>query len=791
MRGIQPFDPVLAFDLVVGSSRVADAVVGGCHLVLAVCLARLACKRREAPFGWRVALFALFACACGCGHVLEACQCWHGVLAGAGLKLASAGTSLMAMWFLLGLLPKLLALPSLGRVLTLAGDLSWARQEKQRMAGQLQESRDRYRLLVEGIQDYAIILLDPKGLISSWNPGAERIEGYASGEILGQSFARLFPEEAVAAGQPEQLLQRAALEGRSEDEGWRVRKGGQHYFGHTILAAFLDPQGALRGFTMVTRDSTEQRANRAALLRLTEQLEDQVKAQSQEFRESEARLQGFIRHAPAGIAFKGLDGRFLLVNPKMEAILGRPAQEIIGRRSQELFPPEFRAKAEESDQRVLSLRQEYLVEEAWTYEDGSSHLCLVQKFPLVDGTGQCWGLGVIATDITERRQAELAQLQSQKLESLGVLAGGIAHDFNNLLGAMLGNVELALAETAMARARPYLGTLHGLMVKASEQLRRMLAYAGQSPSSRRSLDLNQLVTEMTQLLGSILSKKAAIQLDLHPRALPVTGDPPQLQQVIMNLVINASEALAEGCGLITIRTRLTQVTQAELDLGYRDQGLAPGPYAALEVADNGVGMTQEVLNKIFEPFFTTKFTGRGLGLSALHGIVRGHHGGLRVESVPGRGSSFQLLFPAASGPVLPLPAETLLPRPRSAPARQRGTALVVDDEASMRAVLAKVLTREGFTIVQARDGQEALQVCQQQPQLQLIVMDLTMPTMDGEEACRELQRRGATVPVILCSGFSETDALLRFQGLDLAGFLQKPFGLGTLVALVNRVLPGQ
>jgi PAS domain S-box-containing protein len=525
------------------------------------------------------------------------------------------------------------------------------------------------------------------------------------------------------------------------------------------------------------------------LRRAREELEERVSERTLELRESEARLHGFIRHSPAAIAFKGLDGRYLLINPRMEAALGRPSREIVGRTNEDLFPPGTCAQNRDRDQRVLSLGQDVQEEQQWTDGDGSTHDYLVNEFPLVDATTQIWGLGVLAADITERKQADRALLQSQKLESLGVLAGGIAHDFNNLLGAMQGNVELARTETSLEQAQPYLETLSGLMAKASGLLRQMLAYSGRGKSSMRPLNLNQLVEEMTNLLGTSISKKARMRLNLHPQLPLMEADPDQLQQVVMNLVINASEAMGERNGDITISTCPEELTQTTIDTLYEGQPTRPGPQVSLEVSDNGSGMTPEVLKQIFDPFFTTKFTGRGLGLAAILGIVRGHQGCLRVSSEPGQGSTFKLLFPAAQGQAVPVAEDPPLPPHPAGKDSDEGIVLVVDDEEEMRLLVAAGLGRVGFQTLQARDGMEALDLFQQhRDRISLVLMDLTMPNMNGEEACRELQRRGSTVPVLLTSGFNETDALQGFGNLGLAGFLQKPFGLGTLVEMVRKLV---
>jgi len=775
---------------VVWTNVLADSAIFICYLVIGGTLLRVSAHRRDVVSNLVLVLFGAFIVSCGCTHAMEVYNTWHGLFRLSGLtKAVTAGISLAAVVPLMRILPKLLAAPPLTEVLAMNTALSAEQLEKLRVEGHLRETEHRFQLLVGGIKDYAIYLLDAQGRITSWNPGAERITGYGEREILGQRYSRFFLEADVAAGLPDEILAKAAEHGRFEDEGWRVRKDGSRFLANGVLTAFYDGRGFVQGFAKITRDVTEQHATQAALQNLAESLEDKVEAQVQELRESEARLQGFIRHASAAIAFKGLDGRFLLINPRMEARIGRPARDILGRSNEELFSPEVCARVREWDQRVLRGRQDIQAEEPWTHADGTIHQYLTHKFPLVDATGQCWGLGVIATDITERKQADRALLQSQKLESLGVLAGGLAHDFNNLLGAMLGNVELALTETSLPLARPRLETVKGLMAKASDLLRQMLAYAGQGQTSVRPLDLNQLVSEMTQLLASSTSKKAQIRLDLHPRPLLITADSAQLQQVVMNLVINASESLGEQNGLITIATRPAELAQGEIDAGYEGQPLRPGPHVSLEVTDNGSGMTPDVLRRIFDPFFTTKFTGRGLGLAALHGIVRSHQGGIRVTSEPGRGSTFKLLFPAVDGQTPANPAEAGAPAPPAGTDGRGATVLVVDDEDEMRAVVVTALTRAGMRTLQARDGLEALALFQQhRDRIRIILMDLTMPNMDGEEACRELRRQGAEVPVLLTSGFNETEALYRFQGLGLAGFLQKPFGLGRLVEVVRGAL---
>jgi len=385
----------------------------------------------------------------------------------------------------------------------------------------------------------------------------------------------------------------------------------------------------------------------------------------------------------------------------------------------------------------------------------------------------------------ESEEADRALLQSQKLESMGLLAGGIAHDFNNLLGAILGNLGLAQMEiNPMAPARQRLETIETLVVRASDLARQMLAYSGRGKFQLKTLNLNDLVREMTHLLGISISKKAVIRCGLDLALPAIEADPSQLQQVVMNLVINASEAIGERSGVITLGTHSAHLDAQDLARDYAGQKLVPGAFVCLEVADNGCGMAPEVMGRIFDPFFTTKFTGRGLGLAAIQGIVRGHGGGIRVQSEPGRGTTFRIIFPATS-----LAAEAGAPAQALAGYRGSGTVLVVDDEASIRAMAAGILGHIGFQALQAGDGLQALeQLRRHGPEICLVLMDLTMPNLDGEETYRAMRAEGFATPVILSSGFNEVEAVDRFIGQGLAGFLQKPYRAGDMLKLIRDVL---
>ena len=403
-------------------------------------------------------------------------------------------------------------------------------------------------------------------------------------------------------------------------------------------------------------------------------------------------------------------------------------------------------------------------------------------------------LMLAVTDITARKAAEEQRLQmerqmqqTQKLESLGVLAGGIAHDFNNLLTIILGNASLALDElSSMSPARDSLRAIEKTALRAAELCRQMLAYSGQGRFVIETLQLDELISEMVSLFKASLSKKALLNLNLANTLPSLRGDPSQIRQVVMNLVINAAEALGERSGVVTVSTGVMECRPDDLTGAYREERLAQGVYIWLEVSDTGCGMDPEIRRRIFEPFFTTKFTGRGLGLSAVLGIVRGHQGALQVTSTLGRGTTFKVLFPAAP----PVGPQSIPPARASLGAWQGiGTVLLVDDEDSVRTLGARMLERIGFQALVASDGQEALELYQvRREEIVLVLLDLTMPYMDGEETFRQLLRLDPQVRVVMTSGYTENEMAPRFTGQRVCGFLEKPYTLEALTHCLREAL---
>lgn len=396
-------------------------------------------------------------------------------------------------------------------------------------------------------------------------------------------------------------------------------------------------------------------------------------------------------------------------------------------------------------------------------------------------------------DITDRVEAmekqhtlEKQLLHAQKLESLGVLAGGVAHDFNNLLTGILGEASLARLELDApdGDVRGSIERIEQSARRAAELTRQLLAYSGKGRFVVQPLNLSVLMKEIANMLGVVISKKAALELHLADDLPSVEADRAQMQQVAMNLITNASDALGDNAGLITIKTGTETCSERSLRDVYGAESLPAGEYVTLEVSDNGCGMPEGVRDRLFDPFFTTKATGRGLGMSAILGIVRAHHGAIRVYSEPGQGTAFKLLFPAVA-------AKAVTSDPQSDGTGWRGTGavLVVDDEPSVLRVAQRMLERLGFSTLLAADGQEALDLFDaHRADITLVLLDMMMPKMNGKEVLSALRRLDPELPVVMSSGFNEQDAISRMAGRGMTSFLQKPYEPADLEAAVRRAL---
>ncbi len=399
-----------------------------------------------------------------------------------------------------------------------------------------------------------------------------------------------------------------------------------------------------------------------------------------------------------------------------------------------------------------------------------------------DETGKITHYEGYVLDITERRRAEdeARQMQArlhhaQKLESLGVLAGGIAHDFNNLLVGVLGNAALAKDEVAVnSPVYESLEHIESAARRAAELAQQMLAYSGRAQLSKTKVNLSELVEQMLDLLKVSISKKAVIVRDIATDLSLVEGDASQLTQVVMNLITNASDAIGDQPGRIVLRSGIFDATKEYFATCHVGRDLPAGRFVSIEVSDDGTGMTSETVARMFDPFFTTKFVGRGLGLASVLGIVKGHQGAICVDSSPGQGTTVRVLLPIAPSPVDDVAGSTPLATFRPVPAGKR--ILIVDDEPAVRDVVRLFCERLGCIPLVAGDGEQALATLAiAQPPIDCVLLDATMPKLSGEETVRRLHSGHPGLPIILMSGYIESDATRRFRAADLAGFLRKPF----------------
>lgn len=391
----------------------------------------------------------------------------------------------------------------------------------------------------------------------------------------------------------------------------------------------------------------------------------------------------------------------------------------------------------------------------------------------------------LGQDITERRRREDALRHTQKLESVGVLAGGVAHDFNNLLTSVLGHAGLAMRSRELPPGVfVHLDRIQEAAERAAELTKQLLAYAGQGRIMVRDVDINGLAAGMSELFAASISKSATMHYDLVDGVVAVEGDTSQLQQLLLNLVTNAGEALPDGLGDVTLRTRSVVIDEDRLQSDFAGSPMEPGPFMELTVSDNGVGLDADALGRVFDPFFTTRETGRGLGLAAVAGIVRSHHGGIRLESEAGRGTTFRVYLPLTSSRL-----EVSESQVSAGSARATKCILVVDDESVVRSLMGDILGTQGYRVIYACDGRECLEVFKaRHSEIDLIILDLTMPVMDGVETFHALMAEEPQVRVLLASGYSRQEVIDRFDGRGPTAFIQKPFRIADILATLEEAL---
>jgi PAS domain S-box-containing protein len=637
------------------------------------------------------------------------------------------------------------------------------------------DSERRLHKLVEQTYD-AIALFDSYGHALYVSPTIQRVLGFTPREFAERnSFETIHPEDRARFG--EEVARLSAEPGGLLLTRFRAqhRDGRYRVLENTAVNRLHDPD--LGAIVATFRDVTEQ----------VELLD--------ELRRSERRLRVALQAARAiswdwSVAERR--GRF---SSDVGEFFGAPPVLYEGVEEPMFVHPDDRDLLVGAWQRCIETGEPFKVEYRGPVIDGAVRHYAAHGQLTRDDSGRPERVIGVTWDVTERwqlleerRLLEQRMQESQKLESLGVLAGGIAHDFNNLLMVILGN--LSLLQRELGAAHPSLSQVEQMEEatrRATDLCRQLLAYAGKGRFVLQLAGINRLIDETMHLLQVSISKKSALLFHLDARVPAVVVDATQIRQVLMNLVMNASDALGDRNGTITIATGVVRADRAYLDATFLAPDIPEGDYVYIEVTDTGSGMSLETQARIFDPFFTTKFTGRGLGLAAVLGIVRGHKGALKVYSELGKGSCFKLLLPVAAG----APDAPSLPSgsPRVQRFARGGTILVVDDDAAVRNVASSLLRDLGFRTLLAEDGNAAIAVYQQHAaEILCVLMDLTMPGLDGQETLRALRAIQPDVRVLLMSGYNEQDAISGFVGRGVAGFIQKPFTFSDLEQRLRSLL---
>jgi two-component system, cell cycle sensor histidine kinase and response regulator CckA len=634
-------------------------------------------------------------------------------------------------------------------------------------------NEDWYRLVFLTSPDAINVNRLSDGMYLDVNDRFTRLTGWAREEVIG----RTAPEIGIwaNAADRQRLTDALAADGVCLNLEAEFRmKDGTVRTGQMSARILDNPSGPC--ILSVTRDISERK-----------EAEDRIRMLGDRFRAILSSLSG-------GMLVITQDNRVDFANPAFcrmfdleeppEGLVGMPASTMIAK----VGPRFHNGTAAVARLREIVAEDKPVIGEEIALADG--RVLLRHFLPLVVGSrrsGRVWH----HEDLTEQKRAEgLRQRlehqlqQAQKLESLGVLAGGIAHDFNNLLMAVLGHAELALDDLAPdALARQNLAEISAAARRASDLCRQMLAYSGRATLAIDAVDIGQLVTDILDGLGPTLPGSPSFSLRVEPDLPPVTADRTQVRQAVCNLLLNAAEAIEKN-GRVAVLVGSAYYEAQALGGTELAPDLPSGTYVHVEVSDTGAGIPPEVRSRILEPFFSTKFSGRGLGLAAVLGIVRAHQGALTITSEPGRGTTARLLFPAS---VQATPPDAVRP---CESASRRGTVLLADDEDAVRQVAARIFERQGCRVVTAADGREAVDAYAAQPgAIDLVVLDLTMPRLDGAQALAEIRRLDPNARVVLTSGFSERDIAARFAGQPPAGVMQKPYSLAQVRELLARLLP--
>jgi PAS domain S-box-containing protein len=611
----------------------------------------------------------------------------------------------------------------------------------------------RFQYLISGISDYAIYMLDPAGYVSSWNAGARRFKGYVAQEILGRHFSNFYTPEDREANVPGLALHRALDEGKYEAEGWRVRKDGTRFWAHVVIDPIYDEDGALLGFAKVTRDVTERK-----------RAEDALRESEQRFR---LLVQGVTDYA---IYMLSPDGIVTNWNSGAERIKGYPQQEIVGQHFSRFYTDADRENG--LPQRALGTAARvgrFEAEGLRVRKDGSRFWAHVVIDAIRDDGGVLLGFAKITRDLTEKKRADealqeanAALYQAQKMESIGQLTGGIAHDFNNLLSVLSSGLEvLSLKGGSDART---LDSMRRAVDRGARLTQQLLAFARRQPLQAETRNLNRIISSFEPVLRRAVDTTIDFSIAFDRKAASAVIDSARFESALLNLVVNARDAMPDG-GRLSIRT--DNVTLQGHDAGT----LPPGDYVRVTVADTGSGMPPDVVARAFEPFFTTKEVGKGtgLGLSQVYGFIKQSNGEVVIDSQPGEGTTISIYLPAVVDAVL----EERAPHTECV--------LIVEDEPDLMDVAASLFASMGYDVLTASNGREAIDLLERR-EVDILFTDVVMPEgMDGLELAAYTRDHFPGTKIMLASGYP-LPALKQHHGGDLAdyAFVNKPYRLADL-----------
>jgi PAS domain S-box-containing protein len=601
----------------------------------------------------------------------------------------------------------------------------------------------------------AIITADSSRRITGWNLGAEEMYGWTEAEAMGKSIHDLlYTGAGVSTAGIDEILNR---EGRWDGELNHVARDGRRLLVESRQKLVRDDANQPVGILEINRDLTERKRAEAQL--------------AAEYRKNTAILESISD----GFNTFDREWRYTYVNPTAAKMVGKTPEELLGRVVWELWPQAADSPFGVAYRRAVAENIPVQVEAF--YPEPLNRWFEVRCYPSPEG------LSLFFTDTTERRHTEERLRQTQKLESIGLLAGGVAHDFNNILTVIMGSASSGLAECVSCE---HCKAILSASERAAYLTRQLLAYAGKGHTVTRLIDLTDLVSRSKELLSASVPKRVSLGFSLSKDLPCLEADPSQIEQVLMNLVINAGEAIPpRSDGLIEIATRSFEVTPEIAHRHSQAYDVAAGNYVCLEVRDDGDGMDEATASHIFDPFFTTKFTGRGLGLAALQGIVRTAKGFVEVGSSPGCGTTFRVFLPA-SGKKRPPESARSTPRQQ---VRGDSTILVVEDEEMVRKLACAILRRNGYNVLEAQDGKDALRVLADSPSLpSLVLLDLAMPVMGGDELLPILKAKFPSLKIVMSSGYPEDEARKVAPDGSIASFLQKPYTEAALTEKIAQAL---